>query len=108
MKKIVLILGVCLSVFVVCSGCLGEGSRRVVVSGTVTDMQYHSVGWSGLDTVYDMTIDNDSVYMVRSGDFKEYDIRVGDFVKLELWSIGGGGYYYIHCIYELSDEKPCS
>jgi hypothetical protein len=103
-KEIILLFVVFLCVSV--SGCLGEGSRRVVISGTITDMKYHSVGWSGLDTVYDMTIDNESVYMVRSGDFKEYDITVGDFVKLELWSIGGGGsYYYIHCIYELSEGK---
>jgi hypothetical protein len=77
------------------TGCFDNG-LKVVVQGKITAMKYHSVGWSGIDTVYDTTFDNGTTYMIRSDDFKQYSISLGDIVKLELHEIGGGGFYYIY------------
>lgn len=77
------------------SGCLDNG-QKVVVQGKITSMRYHSIGWSGFDTVYDTTFDNGTTYKIRSDDFKTYSISLGDVVKLELHEIGGGGFYYIY------------
>jgi hypothetical protein len=94
MKKLLLISLIIAILFF--SGCVEIPGRRVVVQGKITDMKYHSVGWSGLDTVYDTTFDNKTIYEIRSTDFKQYNISQGDIVRLELHQIVGGEYYVIY------------
>ena len=99
MKKFILVMGAILSIFVLCSGCVAPGSRKIVISGKITKMEYRTVSWAG-DTVYETTFDNETMYPIRSDDFNKYGISNGDTVTLELSIMGGSGsFYYISVLY---------